>query len=89
MYVQDDSTPSYLYYTGKAWWVSNEENMQDCLAVGFQHSKNDCDCPERCTDACSACGAGNFGAWKENTGAANNGGNCDDDHWCPSGMWVV
>ena len=93
VYIQDDSTPAYLYYVSESnyrgWVVSSEEGMKECTSTGWLSTKNDCACPQQCTAACAACGHGNFGAWEENTGKANRAGACDSDDWCPSGTWIV
>jgi hypothetical protein len=94
IYIQSDTScagcPHYLIYTGHSWMVTNQDNMQKCQAIGYVLSANDCTCPERCTDQCTACGA--FGAWKEHSG--KNCGTatcttCNEDDWCESGIWWV
>lgn len=90
VYVQDSSSPYYLFQPDGSgdWWITDEVSMHDCKANGYIESAYTCDCPEQCHPPSGCAG---IGTWLANTGKNNFGDDaeCNEDIWCPTGIWVV
>eukprot|EP01047_Picozoa_sp_COSAG01_P026454 COSAG01_NODE_1706_length_9427_cov_51.196934_8_plen_64_part_00 len=63
--------------------------MHDCDNSGYIISAYNCDCPEQCHPPSGCAG---IGTWLANTGVNGTNGagaECNEDIWCPTGIWVA
>jgi hypothetical protein len=88
VYIQNTSVPWYMYQpeTEDYWWIASQTSMEGCKAIGFITSTYDCDCPGDCYPPSGCAG---IGTWETATGTSTPDKECNEEDWCPTGIWMV